>query len=137
MFNTELIYTRVIGSQASSRGIELKQLLSYVLSPVLTAMFSDSGEISLLRQKQFRRMGIRERGVIEMYQESNLYSCNRWFCNIMPNPWPARGATVENLQLNSEIILRSCSKAMMSILSLVDTENKVQKVLQEFHAGLS
>ena len=44
---------------------------------------------------------------------------------------------LETLQFNSEIILRSSSKVMMSILSLIDTENTVQKVLQEFHVGLS
>ena len=45
VFNTELIYTRVIGIQASSQEIDIKQLLAYELSPVPTAMFSESGEL--------------------------------------------------------------------------------------------
>ena len=41
VFNTELIYTSVIGIQASSWEIDIKQLLSYELSPVSTAMFQN------------------------------------------------------------------------------------------------
>ena len=44
VLNTELIYTRVIGIKASSREIDIKQLLSYELSPVPSAMFSESCE---------------------------------------------------------------------------------------------
>ena len=40
VFDTELIYTIVIGVQASSLEIDIKELLSYELSPVPTAMFS-------------------------------------------------------------------------------------------------
>ena len=73
VFNTELIYTRVIGIQASSRETDIKQLLSYELSPEPTAMFSESGEIRVAKAKS-----VLKKGVIEMYQESNLNSCNRW-----------------------------------------------------------
>ena len=45
VFDTKLIYTRVIGIQASSRKIDIKQLLSHDLSPVPTAIFSESGEM--------------------------------------------------------------------------------------------
>ena len=51
VFNTELIYTRVIGFQASSQEIDIKQLLSYELSPVPTAMFSESGEMKVAKAK--------------------------------------------------------------------------------------
>ena len=47
VFNTELIYTRVIGIQASSREIDSKQLLS----PVPTAIFSESGEMKVAKAK--------------------------------------------------------------------------------------
>ena len=51
VFNTELIYTRVIGIQASPREIDIKQLLSYELSPVPTAMFSESGKMKVAKAK--------------------------------------------------------------------------------------
>ena len=53
VFNKEFIYTRVIGIQASSKIIDIKQLLSYELLPVPTAFFSESGKWRLLRQNQF------------------------------------------------------------------------------------
>ena len=79
-----------------------------------------------------------ERGVIKMNQENNLHSCNRWFCNIIPHFLASKQCNSWRLcSLKSEIILRSSSKIMISFLSLIDTENTVQKVLQEFHVGLS
>ena len=51
VFNTELVYTRVIGIQASSREIDIKQLLSFELSPVPTAMFSEFGEMKVAKAK--------------------------------------------------------------------------------------
>ena len=47
MFNTKLIYTRVVGIQTSSQEIDIKQLLPYKLSQVHTAMFSESGEMKV------------------------------------------------------------------------------------------
>ena len=51
VFDTELIYSRVIGLQASSREIDIKLLLSYELSPVPTSMFTDSGEMRTAKAK--------------------------------------------------------------------------------------
>ena len=51
MFDTDLIYMRVIGIQANSREINVKELLSYELSPVPTAMFSESVEMRVAKQK--------------------------------------------------------------------------------------
>ena len=56
VFNTELIYTRVLGIQASSRKIYIKQLLSYELSPVPTAMFSEYGEMRFAKAKSFLKI---------------------------------------------------------------------------------
>ena len=51
VINTELIYTKVIDIQASSGEIIRQQLLSYELSPVPTAMFSESGEMKVAKAK--------------------------------------------------------------------------------------
>ena len=46
LFNTTLLFSRVIGLQASCRDtIDIKTLLSYELSPVTTSMFNDSGDM--------------------------------------------------------------------------------------------
>ena len=52
IFNTTVIYSRVIGLQASSReSIDIKDLLSYELAPVPTAMFTDSGDMRIGKTK--------------------------------------------------------------------------------------
>lgn len=46
LFNTTLLFSQVIGLQASCRDtIDIKTLLSYELAPVPTSMFNDSGDI--------------------------------------------------------------------------------------------
>ena len=50
-FTTELIYTRFIGIQGSSREVDIKQLLSYELSPVPTSIFLESDEMSVAKTK--------------------------------------------------------------------------------------
>ena len=55
VFNTEFIYTRVIGIQASSRETDIKQLLllSYELSEYPQQCFQNLVKCRLLRQNQF------------------------------------------------------------------------------------
>lgn len=43
VYDTELIYSRVIGLQASTRDVDIKDVLSYELSPIPTALFDESG----------------------------------------------------------------------------------------------
>ena len=50
VYDTELIFSRVIG-QASSREVDVKALLSYELSPVPTAMFTETGEMREAKAK--------------------------------------------------------------------------------------
>ena len=53
-------------------------------------------------------------------------------------PWPASCATVGDFVIlfQNYIEKQLQFKVMMFILSLIDTENTVQKMLQEFHVGL-
>ena len=44
IYDTELIFSRVIGLQASSRNLNFKDVLSYELAPIPTALFDDSGK---------------------------------------------------------------------------------------------
>ena len=83
VFDTELIYTRVIGIQASSREIDIKQPLSHEFFPVPTAIFSESGEMRVAKAKSKWKTGITEGGVSKKCQETNLHSCHRWFRNIL------------------------------------------------------
>lgn len=51
MYATELIYTRVIGLQASSRDMNIEEGISCELSPVPTALFTDSGDMRISKSK--------------------------------------------------------------------------------------
>ena len=46
-----MIYSRVIGIQASSRDIDIKKVLSHELAPVPTSMFHDSGAMRICKAK--------------------------------------------------------------------------------------
>ena len=51
VFDTNLIYTRVIGLQASSRDIDINELLAHELAPVPTSMFADTGDMKISKSK--------------------------------------------------------------------------------------
>lgn len=51
VYDTTVIYSRVIGIQASSRDIDIQKVLSHELSPVPTSMFHDSGAMRLCTGK--------------------------------------------------------------------------------------
>lgn len=44
LFVTNLIYSRVIGLQASGRDIDIKDILAYEIAPVPTSMVDDTGD---------------------------------------------------------------------------------------------
>lgn len=51
IFDTTVIYSRVIGIQASSRDIDIENVLSHELAPVPTSMFDDSGVLRICKSK--------------------------------------------------------------------------------------
>ena len=51
VYNTELIYSRVIGLQASSREVNITDVMSCELSPIPTGLFSDSGDMRISKSK--------------------------------------------------------------------------------------
>ena len=51
MYDTTVIYSRVIGIQASSRELDLKKVLRHELAPVPTSMFHDSGAVQMCKAK--------------------------------------------------------------------------------------
>ena len=51
IYDTSVIYSRVIGIQASSRDIDMKKVLSHELTPVPTSMFYDSGAMRMCKAK--------------------------------------------------------------------------------------
>ena len=100
VFDTELIYTRVIGIQASSREIDIKELLSYELSPVPTAMFSESGEMRVAKQKSVLKKVLQKEVSARcvMKQISTVVIDGSAIFYVIP--WPASSATVGDFVIN-------------------------------------
>ena len=51
VYDTNLIYSRIIGLQASGREMNLKEVLKYESSPIPTSMFTTKGEMRLATSK--------------------------------------------------------------------------------------
>ena len=51
VFDTSLIYSRVIGPQASGRDIDIKYVFGHELAPVLKSMFDDTGDMRFAKSK--------------------------------------------------------------------------------------
>ena len=51
VFDTNVIYSRLIGLQASSREIDILKFLDHELAPVPTSMFSETGEMRIAKSK--------------------------------------------------------------------------------------
>ena len=51
VFDTNLIYTRVIGLQISSRETDIDRILAHELAPVPTSMFSETGDMKICTAK--------------------------------------------------------------------------------------
>ena len=51
LYDTELIFTRVIGLQASGRNVDFKDVLSHESSSIPTSLFADCEEMSICKSK--------------------------------------------------------------------------------------
>ena len=69
VFDTEFIFTTVIGLQASSREFGVKTLLTYELSPVPTAMYNYSGDMRMAKSKSVLKRGFRSRSRLVQHQK--------------------------------------------------------------------
>ncbi|KAL8568389.1 hypothetical protein ACOMHN_066414 [Nucella lapillus] len=96
MYDTELIFSRVIGLQASSRNVDFQDVLSYELAPIPTALFDDSGEMRICKSKADLKMKTRV--------EVSVRNANQMDCTILDGcavlwvvPWPASSETNQAL----------------------------------------
>ena len=95
VYDTTVIYSRVIGIQASSRELDLKKVLSYELAPVPTSMFHDSGAARMCKAKSdLKKRLARETSskVVETNQAAVVLdgSAILWVVH-----WPAKGTVVD------------------------------------------
>lgn len=87
VFDTGITYSRVIGLQASSRQVDVSQVLARELSPIPTSMFTDSGEMRICKAKSSlkkllqvscstRKIGVEN--TLTVIDESALLWCVQW-----------------------------------------------------------
>ncbi|KAG1666659.1 hypothetical protein GQR58_018790 [Nymphon striatum] len=92
LFDIELIYSRIIGVQASARNLNLQDLFSYELAPVPTSMFKDSGAIRFMTDKvKLKRLQV-ETSVRTILIDATVIdgSALLW----IPN-WPTKGTVAD------------------------------------------
>ena len=51
VFDTSVIYSRVLGLEASGRDIDIKHILSHELAPIPTALFDEYGNLRIAKSK--------------------------------------------------------------------------------------
>ena len=95
VYDTTVIYSRVIGIQASSRELDLKKVLRHELAPVPTSMFHDSGAVQMCKAKSdLKKRLARETlsRIVETDQTAIVLdgSAILWFVH-----WPAKGTVVD------------------------------------------
>ena len=95
MYDTTVIYSRVIGIQASSRELDLKKVLRHELAPVPTSMFHDSGAARMCKAKSdLKKRLARETSsrIVETNQAAIALdgSAILWVVH-----WPAKGTVVD------------------------------------------
>ena len=99
VFDTELIYTRVIGI-ASSREIDIKQILSHELSPVPTAIFSESGEMRIAKAKSNLKKVLQKQVSVRNVKKQISTVVIDGSTIFYVIPWPPSSATVEDFVIS-------------------------------------
>ena len=97
VFDTTVIYSRVIGVQASSREIDIEKVISHELAPVPTSMFHDDGSMRICKGKS----DLKKRLAIE----TSPRQCNSVNAVVLDGSailwivhWPAKGAVVDYIE---------------------------------------
>ena len=95
VYDMNVIYSRIIGQQASGRDVDIKAVLSYELAPVPTSMFDPTGEMRAATSKSsFKQQLQVEVSARTTVSETSVVvidgSALLWVI-----PWPAEGTTTD------------------------------------------
>lgn len=89
--DTQIIYSRVIGLQASSRDINVEKVLSHELSTVPTALFDDSGEMRICKNKSKLKTLLKEDVSSRIVASDHVSFVIDGSALLWVIPWPAKG----------------------------------------------
>ena len=96
IYDTNLIYSRVIGLQASNRPVDIDDVLSYELAPVPTALFTESGEMRDAKAKSVLKSNTQKLLSTRRAQENIDVLVIDGSAYLYALPWPAPPATVQH-----------------------------------------
>lgn len=91
VYDCTVIYSRVIGIQASTRNIDIKKVLSHELAPVPTSMFHESGAMRICKAKAELKKATCKRILDTSQCFSCRYLCTRWFSCPLGDPLAPQG----------------------------------------------
>ncbi len=91
LYDTELIFARVIGMQASGREVDFRDVLSYELSPIPTSLFDDLGEMRICKAKS----DLKNNTKVEVSARNREMDCTvlDGSALLWTVPWPASSTT--------------------------------------------
>ena len=96
IYDTDLIYSRVLGLQ-QSRDISLKDVLAYELSPVPTAVFEDNGDLRLTKSKATlkNKLQVEQSGRLQANPQFVVIDgcALMWVIN-----WPTNGTVIDYVE---------------------------------------
>ena len=95
IYDTSVIYSRVIGIQASSRDIDMKKVLSHELTPVPTSMFYDSGAMRMCKAKQDLKKGLAKEASSRCSTSNVAASVLDGSAVLWVVHWPAKGVIAD------------------------------------------
>lgn len=134
LYDTTIIYSRVIGIQASSRNIDVQDVMSHELSPVPTSMFQDSGKMRLCKTKA----DLKNR--LARLESSRVAAATTHGATILDGSavlwvvhWPVKGVVSDFV--NSFKSKDSCVLVMCTWF-LTDTESTVLNLQQEMNENV-
>ena len=131
LLNIDLIYSRVIGLQASSRDCDPRNLFSYELAPIPTSMFTEQGEMRISKGKSLLKKQLQVEVSVRSVRnfESTVIdgSALLWVAH-----WPI-GGTVKDFVNNYRDQIEKNSHQEMYTLCLIGIMNIKLKVKHDVH----
>ena len=91
VFDTNLIYSRVIGLQAREWDIDIKDSLGHELAPVSTSMFDDTGDMRIAKSKSTLKTNLQVE-VSDRFAGGANVSVLGGSAILWAVPWPADGS---------------------------------------------
>jgi len=114
VFETNLIYSRVLGLQASSREVDIKDVLAHELAPVPTSMFTETGEMRCSKAKSVLKNQLKV-GVSSRNAQNTDITIIDGTALLWVIHWPVGGEVKPMYQTSENISKGSCNHTITGL----------------------